>query len=142
MSIWIERKADYEYSSLTLDLSEGLDEMELAPGDIVFLVLQGSGAGVQYIFQGTFDLGEGSKNYNFALYAYKDRSYAHGWDVKNIEGGAMFSVTNQVAQKGLELARKLARTLPNELDLSFQMNHPTQVVIQGWEDAEFSRDEK
>ena len=79
-------------------------------GKIRFLVITGSGAGDQYIFQGEMDLGDGpGKWYNLAVY-----SLGRVWTVAEISKKRGQAVPPLVNQNGLQLAKRLLATIPAE----------------------------
>jgi len=107
------------------------EEIEgIAPGDLRFFVLKGSGAGDLYLFQGNLDLGEGKKLYNLMLAGYEDQLWMYLYRVEELCNGRMYPVSKPVVEKGILLARKLARTLPE--DFFRFCHHNTTAIIKGW----------
>ncbi len=93
--------------------------------EMKFLELIGSGAGDQYIFQGTFDLGSGFHMYNLAVY-----SLGPTVAINHLAGGAMYGVSDSEFEKGVIVAKKLVETLPDEL--SEKMRHSVEWLKTTW----------
>lgn len=85
-------------------LTQNIDKLNVLAKDVRFIVLIGSGAGDQYIFQGSFNLGYGLSKYNLAIY-----SLWPAYHIMPIRGGISNRTTEQ---NGLVLLQQLIETLP------------------------------
>jgi hypothetical protein len=98
--------------------------------DIKFIELLGSGAGDQYIFQGFFDLGNGFRHYNLAIYICDTSSEIN---IMCIEGHWRSEASQSEFEAGLVLGRKLAATLPGQKYTG--MKYPTSRMRKAWKSA-------
>lgn len=99
------------------------------PEKVRFIELTGSGAGDQYIFQGDFDLGQGERLYNLAIYSLGPR-----WTIHCLELPRHTLLDEEERNKGRELAIRLARTLPKIENKDAR--HTTEWLLHAWENPE------
>ncbi|MCL4353380.1 hypothetical protein M1615_02805 [Patescibacteria group bacterium] len=112
--------------SFEMELSGQVEGVKAS--NILFSELRGRGAGIQYRFQGLFDLGNGESLYNLGLY-FLSSEHILSWTVRKADGQGPLSKGER--DRGRELAIKLSHTLPQIGNLGAR--HTTQWLQQAWE---------